>query len=302
MTSAPSIPAPAGPNVGAAIPTTATGDASVSTGPGYAPGGGVLPSDVTWTACVDDFGNASEYCLYQIAHAFRPVLWFDMSEEHESRETYWAARTAYYGKKISAFYALAYHDDSGHIGDSEFIWLNAGYIDGRWQLVDATYSAHWRSTFSLFDDTETYTYDQLQYADAARGKPISYAAEGKHANYASQAECSDDLFQACEPGLDTDEFVFVDPDRYLGYDTSLGPIISVDCVASIRTSAADGHSLPGTECFWSDQESFDGWHGVSSSPLPYRESLEYWDDWLYADVEAGSGSSDCSGDREAIRC
>ena len=93
------------------------------------------------------------------------------------------------------------------------------------------------------------------------------------------------------------------PERYLGHHVDLlPPRVEVDCVSSQRLGLdSKDHLLPGTECFWSDDH-FDGWHSSSDQTLGYNASLQYWDDWLYAQgLEYGSGG-ECTDDPKALQC
>lgn len=67
-------------------------------------------------------------------------------------------------------YALAYHRDSGHDGDSEFIELKISYSVGKWYLDQATLSTHWLEPWP-FDDTGTYRYSQLEWVNTYREAP-----------------------------------------------------------------------------------------------------------------------------------
>lgn len=274
---------------------------------GYAPGGPLLTSNVTWADCTAD-GTFSDDCLDQLAFAFRPVLQLDASEDAASRESYWAGRDAYHTDAVSIFYAPAYHDDGGslwsgsHLGDSEFIWLTIEFVDGTWQLISATLSAHWGT---INDNTKNYLYSDLEYEDNYRGRPISYVSKNKHANFHSESDC-ENFFkdEHCSGYFEDREHVEVLLHRYLGHHVDqLPPVVEVDCVSSEDADGIDSrnHTLPGTECFWSG-DSFDGWHSGSDQTLGYHESLQYWDDWLYAfGVEAGSGGS-CTDDPRALQC
>lgn len=277
---------------------------------GYEPGGAYLSSSVTWSNCVnvasgdEDADDIRDGCEYELAHAFRPIIWFDFNEELEARQSYWAVQQADNVPELSIFYAPAYYDDATHAGDSEFIWLTVEYVDGRWYLNTATYSAHWRSCCN--DRTATYSYTDLEWPDRHRGKPAVYASENKHANYNTESEC-DTLAEDC--GSAFGEEMDVLEGRNLGEAgccTDWGGRQLVDCVASSRSYSNHGHALDGTECFWSDGDSFDGWHNYSDDILPYRESLDYWDYWLRweygADDDGGTNYDECTDDPNARKC
>jgi len=280
---------------------------TVPSGGGYEPGYG-LPSDVTWNNCSSYYGTDDsdddqlwDHCEYELTRAFAPKIHYDPGENYPGRQTYWAARTVPEGDEVSMFYAYGYYDDNGayfsHVGDSEWVFLLIRWTNGRWKLVDATYSAHWGSST---DETRTYSYDQLEYPVGYRGAPNVYASGGKHANYNTEANCEDwENFESADCGsgpLTT--FFTVHQGRNLGNRSNK----LVTCPTEQDNTCDDGHTLDGWECMWNTSGSFDGWHyNFSDDATPYGVSLDHWNDWVlnyhysYDDPpdDGGGGCDEC---------
>lgn len=252
------------------------GAAAVSDGGGFAPGEGGLSDWVSWDTCRvatndHDRDGLIDTCEQQLAKAFRPQLNFHPQELYESRETYWAVRVQDFERRyIFIFYALGYHDDRTHVGDSEWIQLRVVYENGRWKLLWADYSAHFGSIL-FFDESQTYHHSELFYADRDRGRPEVVVAKGKHAAYNNLGSCITS-WDECERGFVQD--VDVDPSRNLGGMYGQTEPLE-NCVTSEKGVAADGHALPGTECIWTGLY-FDGWHSSSEETTSYEEVLEYF--------------------------
>ena len=156
---------------------------------------------LSWADCVvapesdADLDGLDDACEYAVAARFEPELVFGAAETATGRIPFWAAKPEG-ARMMRVFYALSYLVDagdptfggaSGHDGDTEFIVLRIEYVSGStWQLVDGYLSAHFDT---LCDAGGWFTHDQFEYAGAARGKPVVYVAEGKHANYVSLADC-----------------------------------------------------------------------------------------------------------------
>lgn len=271
---------------------------AVADGGGFAPGEGDLNDWMDWSSCrvasndYDDDGLVDS-CESALAQSFRPRLVFAAGEQLESRETYWAVRVQDFSeRRVFIFYALSYHDDSGHIGDSEWIQLRIVFENGRWKLNYADYSAHFQG---LNDKSATYGYWNLDFVgNRLRGRPVAYAADGKHANYNSISECDShlDTIDDCNWGFA--QPAGADATRNLGNNHGSTTVLE-DCVGS-EGSASDGHSTSfGMECYWTDRN-FRGWHGTSTGAMPYAEVLEYFA-WNTNPIDNdGDGSSSGDGD------
>lgn len=288
-----------------------------SSSTGYTPGSQYLSSDITPSNCTNvvegtvtvdnqDEDGLKDVCEYELANAFRPRLIFHPGEDFESRETYWAARRADdHGYVVEVFYALAYHDDATHIGDSEWMQLTLAW-DGfspnnYWSLNSAYYSAHFGTAN---DNSVNYGFSDLTYPDQHQGKPYAWLGEGKHAAY--NEDC-DFFFSLDECDYGWAEYVEVLQDRNLGAWGPIGAIL-VNCVTSQVGQASDLHSLPGDECFWTygpgtdgyTDAYFDGWHSSGDQTMHYKEFLEYfgWRD----DGGGGGGGGECTDDPNARKC
>lgn len=284
--------------------------AAVADGGGFAPGEGSLNDWMDWGSCrvasndYDDDGLVDS-CESALAQTFRPRLVFGVEEGLESRETHWAVRVQDFSeRRVFVFYALSYHDDSGHIGDSEWIQLRIGWENDRWKLNYADYSAHFGG---VNDHSETFHYSSLDFVgNRLRGRPVAYVAEGKHAAYGSIAECDDNLDNFT---IDDCNWGFVEPagadaSRNLGNNHGSTTVLE-DCVGS-EGSASDGHSTSfGTECYWTDRN-FRGWHGTSTGAMPYGDVLAYFG-WNTNPIDndgdgSDSGDGDCDLRTARKRC
>jgi hypothetical protein len=153
---------------------------------------------------------------------------------------------------MKILYMYGYNTDCGsvgHDGDSEWVALTVFYVSdtGRWELEDATYSAHWNTAN---DFTVTYSPTDLTYDGPSLRAPFVYVSKNKHANYANPYDCSS----------------FTSGDSCTG-NVQQSPI----AVYSDRNVGESGHQLHncvtsqeptvyyGTECLWSGSD-FRGWH------------------------------------------
>lgn len=216
----------------------------------------------TWGQCVvdpsadADLDGLDDGCEATVAEAFRPELVFGDEETAPERETFWAARPDGY-RMVRVFYALSYLVDagdptyfgaSGHDGDSEFVVLRLRALDGgRWALEEAYLSAHY---LTGCDSGAWYPHQQFQFVGGqARGRPVLWIAEGKHASYPSPAECD---AGGCWQDHCADAFrqdVDVQADRDLGLADA--PLLD-------HVVATNGNE----EWFWTD-EIFCGWQRAS---------------------------------------
>lgn len=260
---------------------------------GYKPGSVYLPDSVTYSQCrnVDvldaDFDSLEDYCEWELAQAFAPLIWFDDGECCRSMQSYFAARLVDalgYEESVGIFYALGYNDDSGHIGDSEWISLFITFQNGRWYLLGGHYSAHWQA---IGDRSNTYFADEFEYPGQRQGRPIAYSANGKHANYNTADRChlTWQVFWADHCGKARGTYVTLAGNLGGGHPWERK---LEDCVGSWESEDSEGHFLDGRECFWS-HDTFDGWHhfGDGSGVTPYREALDYFG-W----ISSGDGDPD----------
>ncbi|HEX2091334.1 MAG TPA: hypothetical protein VHG28_02990 [Longimicrobiaceae bacterium] len=233
-------------------------------------GNGIVIDGITLGGCTDgdsedrDQDGLEDYCEYRIALAWAPILRFTQGDGDPTRETYWAVlpkpATAF-ERQVSIIYLLGYHNDTGalgHAGDSEFIILNiAGGTT--WTLKTAFYSAHWRAGW---DRSEWYDNGQLNWAGV--GHPISYVAEGKHANYNSAARCNQSA-DICGPQH------FNEPvDVYATRNVGSPWATLVDCIPSVLPAY-----YAGEECFWT-RRYFRGWRNSDTHAGMYRDALDYF--------------------------
>lgn len=228
-----------------------------------------------------DADGLRDSCEYEIAQAFRPGLRFDLGERWGTRDPYWSVRRSnYYPNALSVFYAIGYHRDNGdvifglesHDGDSEFLVIAVSDITGggggRWALETVTYSAHWHSFWDRTD--EQRYYETVFWSDGTyRGRPRSYVAESKHANYRSQSVCNS-RGDNCDPSSG-DLPVEVRVERNLGNMWATGaPLFTNPCSGTLYATQ------PYTECFWTD-DTFRGWRTENGSGGGgYKYPLEWY--------------------------
>lgn len=238
--------------------------------------GGWYDNDLDDDGLVDD-------CEYAVAHAFRPemVVWSDPLEDI-TREEYWTVAPGYDPEHLRIFYLFGYHQDVGdelgtdHYGDSEFIIVAAESLSGtdHWRLSTAYYSAHWDTATN---SGETHYADELQYADVVYGRPVTWVAEKKHANYRNRDDCGAGANWTDECNAnDTRVDFHVYQNANIGhsgetrwYDEPAGTTL-ID-----RAESRDGY--PGVEYFWTGAE-FCGWYsGVEDCAGGYQNSLWHFD-------------------------
>lgn len=264
----------------------------------------------SWEGCTDpdidlDEDGLLDDCEFALAAAFAPLASFGDADD-VSRESRWAARWDD-GQSVYIAYLLSYWLDmgdtggshimctggvipfapfefsapegcNGHHGDSEYIVLRVQYNQDthHWYLTSAWYSEHYGgdSFFRPYQWTGAPIDNEdieLTFPDKFLGYPKVWVANGKHANYATQAQCnaggtagSDDC-----SGSRIDERIFVGIDANVG---SNGHHL-IDCVGTANAShpAYSGHYQ---ECYWTEK-AFEGWFPASSNPstTPYSYIL-----------------------------
>lgn len=293
---------------GNAVPSAVVGPlckaGCVEVDPNPALPGVFLSSAVTDANCFGtqytdtDQDGLGDRCEYDIAAAFAPTMKYVQGDD-VSRESYWAARPVG-GTSVMVEYQLGYYYDlgtqenytacklftvgelltecDGHHGDSESITLTATYNESsqHWVLTQASLSRH-KGYIVLSTGPNGYPSD-LQYVNRVGADPIIWVANGKHANYPSQADCDDGgtrffpiylvfSFETCQGVHSTFRAEF-GGQRNIGSDN----IRLIDCVTSENPFY---QSPTREECLWTGNR-FYGWqldHTTSSDP--YSARLEH---------------------------
>lgn len=252
--------------------------------PGVFLGSGVNDEVCFGTAQTDNDGDGlSTFCEKSLAVAFAPELWY-ASNDNVGREPHWVARPISTGTAIvRIMYLLSYYDDGGttlppcsvsapcysHYGDSESIALDVYYEteSQHWVLDKAWYSAH--DDFLAYSRGADAYPGQLTYPSHPGGYPRSWVAFGKHANYASQAECDSGGtlgYDHCTLANTADRVA-------AGQNLNLGS-------RSVHTSAQDCMSSSNPlykfngvqECYWTYRR-FSGWVGMTPDASAYSLHL-----------------------------
>ena len=211
----------------------------------------------------DDSDGFLDSCEYAVARAFAPELRIQSGDSYSSREPYWAAEADEDGARI--FYALAYHRDADHYGDSEFIVMDVEYGPGSyWRFEKVFLSAHYGAPTPGYDSSEWVPRNTYPaYSNQRPHVPVVWVADGKHANYKSQDACNSgaNATDDCSgPSVIENIAVFSDANLGRRYDTIL------NCVDSRS-------DYPGNECFWT-ADRFEGWYSDPPSDASgYRGHL-----------------------------
>ena len=219
-----------------------------------------------------DRDGIRDYCEYDIAHMFRPVLNVAKKDSAiNSRETYWAVRRGN-ARTLYVFYALAYHRDvglNGHAGDSEFILIKVHNIRSRYLIADSvTMSAHFGTLGNRSERGRVFEWRD------DNSRPVIWVANGKHANYKSMIACEEPL--SINVPTDMLSKVFTGILSKITADDCSGERQEVD-LKVLQFRNLGGHGLPLVncvwsrmydyqypECFWGMDDRFRGW-------LKYRE-------------------------------
>lgn len=295
-----------GPDSPECDPQTVIIECSDESGGGTGPfPGSYLPSGYTFSSCRPSGGVGDptldrdndglvDQCEFELADAFSPQLQFDSGDCDIGREPYWAANYQISPidgvPVIRVFYAISYYTDCGvpniycqynsncygHVGDSEFIIAEVSTNGAKWVLRRATLSAHWNSDGS--DDGVIYAAGDLEFdGDGSSSRPVIWVAEGKHANYRSQAHCEGGAFfnlDRCDtPGSRLE--VEVLPNANLG-NSGNEPGQSQIIFGNVGSRTG----RPGNENFWSTTYFFLGWwnrpENTASNTTAYGKSLEFF--------------------------
>jgi hypothetical protein len=173
-----------------------------------------LSSAVTGNACMNtsndiDRDGLLDRCERDLAVAFAPELFYYSADE-VGREPKWVAKWQVTNNTVRIGYLLSYYRDagslqigcgtlcSGHHGDSEAIFLDVTYntTSRHWVLQTAHYSVH--TTTRVYDglNGNKVSKIKLEYPEHPQTYPRAWVAIGKHANYATRAECEAGNFGA----------------------------------------------------------------------------------------------------------
>lgn len=224
-----------------------------------------------------DQDGMHDFCEYQLAVSFRPLLAMDPSDLALGREPAWAVGLSPEGL-VRIAYLFSYYADwgnthdcnpmgwwcGGHFGDSEFVMITIYYNPEtqHWVFLDMFSSAHWgtvASSSELTDDTNT------EFPAHSAWYPRVWVALHKHANYPTRALCNAGSFgtDTCESNVDYERF-YVSPLRNVG--SSVHPLIDAIGSSSYRT---------GTEYYWNESHAFCGWDGGARYGDPSDCSTAY---------------------------
>ncbi|MEO8032038.1 MAG: hypothetical protein ABI765_14405 [Gemmatimonadota bacterium] len=195
--------------------------------------------------------------------------------DYSLNEPHYAARWVTTGQTVRIMYLLSYYRDWGsnywlctynpeipfiiptcdeHLGDSEWIVEDIVY-DAETQhslLSRAEYSQHEGSR--VFVPGAGHSYPPLQYPEKSGGYPEAWVAIGKHASYASAADCSAATTDYCS---DSPQSMRVNAGPNVNIGSRAHHLISQDC--STATNPLHPYFVSGkTECYWSGAH-FTGW-------------------------------------------
>lgn len=262
--------------------TPPAGDPNPSA-PGVYLGSGFTPSACTGVSINDvDNDDFDDFCEFQLALAFRPLLSTNPYDEDLSREPYWAATWNAANNEVWMMYMPAYHFDNGnqhadvcqgsnhaycwgHFGDSEYIYLRARYNAStqHWALYDATLSAHWLEScpwlpLTHCDYTTMYIADNMEYPTKAYHYPRIYVSLDKHANYNTRGNCNDGGAYHSDDCTDNADDSRITVNRYKNVGETWAPMIT-------STTSSSPIEFSGTEYFSNNFAftPFCGWDGPS---------------------------------------
>jgi hypothetical protein len=170
----------------------------------------VYPTNCFSVGTDTDQDGLSDRCENDIALAFAPRMRYHQGDD-VGRESYWAAKRE--GGMIRVIYLLGYYFDlglinsndyiacklssvggilascDGHHGDSEHIVLTLSYnsTTRHWLLDRAALSHH--DGYIQTTKPKGALYPSMQWGNKIGGAPLIWVAQGKHANYPTQAAC-----------------------------------------------------------------------------------------------------------------
>jgi hypothetical protein len=207
----------------------------------YLPGLNLTPAGCHDPNQLDsDADGLSDTCELQFTAALAPALSFYDSDQVD-RETRWFAHPIDFGY-VRLGYLLGYYYDVGnvadfrshcqtaltipllsdffdwvfgggsesclgHLGDSEWIALDIRYnpVSKHWVLQHARLSAHGQTR--LLEGAFGSHPLSLSYPEKAGGYPLVWVADGKHANYESNAACDSGGFLGADECYDSPRYV-----------------------------------------------------------------------------------------------
>lgn len=206
------------PSLGPVVPACIEGCLDPDPDPS-APGIFIPGTPYTLDGCANsggdiDYDGLSGECEHQLALAFAPRLSFVYADDVRRDPKYaahWVATDT-----VRIVYLLSYWMDNGspgaplcvpqftgcagHIGDSEAIVLDVTYEPTvqHWQVVRALLSIHGQNytcvktapkSFPCVSGSFLFPPGNLQFASHPQAAPLIYVADGKHANYPTDAAC-----------------------------------------------------------------------------------------------------------------
>jgi hypothetical protein len=137
----------------------------------------------------DDGDGFLESCEFAVAAAFAPELLVQTGDYDPSREPYWAAKPIYppgSSGRVRMFYALSYHNDPDHRGDSEFVVVEGRHVaNGNWEFHQMYTAAH--------EGTGADSGDWTTAPAFSTSRPLAprvWVADSKHASYNSRNSCN----------------------------------------------------------------------------------------------------------------
>lgn len=150
---------------------------------------------------------------------------------------------------------------------------DSSYHRSSWQLQQATLSAHWQTPT---DETATYSYKKLGYADNYRGRPRVWVARDKHANYRSESVCDAGAAytDTCDHNRDSGNLE-VRQDRNIGNRWLPGGRGGTQLNYGTYSQYRDYGLYINYENFWFEPE-FGGWLVGHPKAGGYTKSLEFF--------------------------
>jgi hypothetical protein len=166
---------------------------------------------------------------------------------------------------------------AGHTGDSELIMLDISFDwNTRHWVADSVFlSAHcafgpvgYGVGGGKVNGCNWFDWNQFEFVDIARGAPVIWVAEGKHANYRSQSLCNSGAVaqqDTCDANTAFHRYPTGNGQQNIGSRAS--PLR--DCAAPLTGSAYGSPQVNPIECMWTPTSLFRGW----------------WGDWLPGSLE-----------------
>ena len=247
---------------------------------------GIADADKDWLA---------DHCELELARGFAPSWGMSADDGCPGAEPLWAAKYHNNQQVVRLAYLPAYYDDCGgssafdHRGDSEFVMVQVVFNAGtqHWEYQTMWLSCHWHG--GINSCSQWVSASETQFRVWPLAHPYVIVAERKHSNYRAADVCGEDMFNydECQPFF---PFRFpVDPARNVGSRH----VALVPCIGSYGAMAGSGR----TECFYTEDRSFCGWHPTNTEcPPSYYDYLtsQYFErfdtDWGPGPVPPGGGA------------